>query len=129
MAELRRTKAGPFNEKTLVTLQDLTDAFHYYKEGDDKQLRKAIQPMERAVEHLPKVWVFDNTSQSLCNGVNLKVPGISRLNDGIEPDQMVAVMTLADELVGLGTAVMNSDKMLKEEKGLAVKTHKVFMQN
>ncbi|MEE9525634.1 MAG: RNA-guided pseudouridylation complex pseudouridine synthase subunit Cbf5 [Candidatus Woesearchaeota archaeon] len=129
MAELRRTKAGPLDEKTLVTLQDLTDAFVYYKEGKEEQIRKAILPMEFAVQHLPKIWVLDSTITTLCNGVNLKVPGISKLNDNIEPDQTIAVMTLADELVGLGTAVMNSDKMLKEEKGLAVKIHKVFMQN
>ena len=33
MAELRRTKSGPFTEdETLTTLQDLTDAYHIWKE-------------------------------------------------------------------------------------------------
>ena len=29
MQELRRTKAGPFSDRDMVTLQDLSDAFHY----------------------------------------------------------------------------------------------------
>src|SRR3989338_8143963 len=52
MLELRRTKAGPFDEKTLCTLQDLTDAFYFYKnEKNDKFLRKIIQPVENAIAH------------------------------------------------------------------------------
>ncbi|MBD3354554.1 RNA-guided pseudouridylation complex pseudouridine synthase subunit Cbf5 [Candidatus Woesearchaeota archaeon] len=130
MAELRRTKVGPFDEKTLVTLQDLTDAYWYYKkEGKEEYIKKCIQPIENAIVHLPKVWVLDNAVESLCNGVNLKVPGISKLNDGIEPDQEVAVMSLADELVAIGRAKLTSRKMMDQEKGIAVKAHKVFMKN
>ena len=32
MAELRRTKAGPFNESQLVSLHELSDALYFYKE-------------------------------------------------------------------------------------------------
>src|SRR3989339_2142654 len=32
MAELRRTKAGPFDESTLFTMQELIDAYYYWKE-------------------------------------------------------------------------------------------------
>jgi len=126
MAELRRTKAACFDESTLVTLHDLTDAFHYSKEGNDKALKKFIQPVESALAHLPKVWVFDTTVESLCHGMDLKVPGIAKVHSGIQKECDVAIMTLKDELVALGTAVMDSKAMLGE-KGIAVKTHKVFM--
>jgi len=128
MAELRRTKAGPFDESTLLTLQDLTDAYYFYKEeNNEKFLRKIIQPVENGVKHLPKVWVFDTTVESLCHGVDLKVPGISKLHDNINSNDAVAIMTLKDELIALGTAKMNSEEMLGE-KGIAVQTEKVFMQ-
>ncbi|MBI2660030.1 RNA-guided pseudouridylation complex pseudouridine synthase subunit Cbf5 [Candidatus Woesearchaeota archaeon] len=128
MAELRRAKAGPFDESTLFTLHELTDAYHFYKEEqNDKFIRKAIQPLENGVKHLPKIWVFDTTVESLCHGVDLKVPGISRLNDKIAGNDIVAIMTLKDELVALGTSKMNSDGML-QDKGIAVQTEKVFMQ-
>lgn len=129
MQELRRTKAGPFNEETLFTLQDLSDAYYYYKEeNNDKFLRKAIQPVENAVKHLPKIWVFDTTVDTLCHGADLNIPGISKLNDQINQNDAVAVMTLKNELIALGIATLTSDEIIKQEKGLAVKTEKVFME-
>ncbi len=128
MAELRRTKAGPFGESTLFTLHELTDAYYYWsEEKNEKFLRKVIQPAENGVKHLPKVWVFDTTVESLCHGVDLKVPGISKLNNNINKDEIAAIMTLKDELVALGIAKMNSKEMMKD-KGIAVQTEKVFMQ-
>ena len=129
MAELRRTKAGPFNEDTIFTLQDLIDAFHYYKkENKDKFLRKVIQPVENGVDHLPKIWVLDGAVGSLCHGIDLKVPGISKLNDGIEKDNIAAIMSLKGELVALGIVKLSSEEIMKNDKGLAVKTDKVFMR-
>ncbi|MAH33027.1 RNA-guided pseudouridylation complex pseudouridine synthase subunit Cbf5 [archaeon] len=129
MQELRRTKAGPFNEENLFTLQDLVDAYYFYeKENNDKFLRKIIQPVENAISHLPKIWVFDTTVDTLCHGADLNIPGISKLNDKISKDDTVAIMTLKDELIALGTAKLNSEEMIKKEKGLAVKADKVFMK-
>jgi H/ACA ribonucleoprotein complex subunit 4 len=130
MAELRRTKAGPFNELTnLTTLQDLADAYWYWKnKKNEKYIRHCIYPIEFAVIHLPKIWVMDTTVNSLCHGSDLKIPGISKLELGIEPEHTVAVMTLKDELIGTGTSKISSDKIMKEEKGVVVKIHKVFMK-
>ncbi|MBW2991806.1 RNA-guided pseudouridylation complex pseudouridine synthase subunit Cbf5, partial [Candidatus Woesearchaeota archaeon] len=128
MAELRRTKAGSFDESTLVTLQDLADAYYYYqKENNEKYLRKCIQPVETATSHLAKIWVLDTTVNSLCHGMNLKVPGIAKLHTDIQKDDTVAVMTLKDELIAVGTMNMISKDIIKQEKGLAVKINKVFM--
>ncbi len=129
MAELRRTKAGPFNESTLATMSDLTDAFwHYKNEGGDKYLRHVVQPVENAVNHLPKIWVIDTAVDALCHGADLAIPGIVKLESGIEPDQNVAIMSLKGELIALGKSKMNSDMMMKKDKGIAIKTNKVFMQ-
>ena len=129
MQELRRTKAGPFNEETLFTLQDLADAFYFYKEEkNDKFLRKIIQPVENAISHFPKMWIHDNAVNTLCHGADLNIPGISKLHDNINEEDIVAIMTLKEELVALGTAKLDSKKILNQEKGLAVKTDKVFME-
>lgn len=128
MAELRRTKAGPFNESTLVTLQDLADALYFWKEeGNEKYIRKVIQPIEKAVEHLPKVWISDTAVDTICHGASLKVPGIVKVESDIQVGEVVAMMTLKDELVGFGEAQIISKQMVKEERGLAVKLDKVFM--
>ncbi len=128
MAELRRTKAGPFTESTLFTLQELSDAYYFWsKEKNDKFIRNVIEPVEKGVLHIPKVWVFDTTIESICHGIDLKIPGISKLNDGIKKGDLVAVMSLKDEIIALGTAQADSNKMLGE-KDIAVKIEKVFMQ-
>ena len=128
MAGLVRSKAGPFTDKDMVTLQDLRDAMWYYKEQkNDKFLRHCIRDIDVAVGHLPKEWVLDTTVDTLCHGVDLKAPGIAKVETDIQAEEMVAVMTLKEELVGLGKAVMISRQMISEEKGLAVKMEKVFM--
>lgn len=126
MYELRRTRVGPINESSSVTLNDLADAFHYYKEGKEKFLRQSLQPVENAVVHIPKVWVNDYAVDTICHGASLKNPGIVKLESGIREEDTVAVLTLKGELVCYGDAATSSVQML-EEKGLAVKTHKVFM--
>lgn len=129
MAELIRTKAGPFNEKGMITLEDLRDSYYYYKEeNQEKYLREVVKPIEFAVSHLPKVWILDSTVKPLCHGTDLYVRGISKVESEIQVDEMVAVMSLKDELVCLGNIKMTSREMLSEEKGVAVKVEKVFME-
>ncbi len=128
MAELIRTKAGPFQDKDWVSLQDLEDAFAFWKEeGNERFLRYCIKPVEFAVSHLPKVWIQDSAVDSVCHGAALNLPGVCKLNSGIERGNLVAIMSLKDELVALGEAAISSEQMMKEEKGLCVKTSKVFM--
>jgi len=129
MAELVRTKVGPFNDSDWVTLHDLKDAYEFWIENrNEDMLRKVIRPVEDAVAHLPRVWVLDTTVDSIAHGADLHVPGIAKLHSGIEVGNMVAVMTLKNELVCLGKAAMNSQNMLLQDRGLAVSSHKVFME-
>lgn len=126
MAALRRTKAGPFTEENKVSLQDLKDAKVWMDEGDDEPMRKCIQPIENAVEHLPKVWVQDGAVRTICHGASLKVPGVVKYNE-FDKDQVIAVMTLKDELVCIATSQMNSNKIKKEARGLVCISIKVLM--
>ncbi len=127
MAELIRTKAGPFQEKDMMTLQDIADAYHYYKKGDDTHLKKMLKPIEMGVEHLKKIYVHDGAIHSLCNGAFLKIPGISKLDSDILKHDAVAIMTLKNELILTGEALLNSNNLVKLSKGIAVKTDQVFM--
>ncbi len=129
MSELRRTKAASFNEDTIVTLHDVADSLYYWKtEGNEKYIRKVIQPVENGVRHIPKIWVSDTTVDSLSHGSTLKVPGIAKLESGIEKEQQVAVMTLKGELVCYGRAKLASREMIGE-RGIAVKPERVFMKS
>ncbi|MDL5503578.1 MAG: RNA-guided pseudouridylation complex pseudouridine synthase subunit Cbf5, partial [Candidatus Methanoperedens sp.] len=86
MQELRRTKSGPFREdETLITLQDLQDAYIEWKEnGNESVLRKVILPMEFGVSHLPKVVIRDNAVDAVCHGAGLAAPGVLSAESGIE---------------------------------------------
>jgi H/ACA ribonucleoprotein complex subunit 4 len=126
MVQLIRTKAGPFNDSSWHSLHDLKDAYEFYKEGNEKEIRNIILPIEMAVEHLPKIWVHDSTVNSLCHGASLNIPGISKLNNFGE-DEVVAVLTLKNELIGLGISKMISEEILEKEKGFAIKMNKIFM--
>jgi H/ACA ribonucleoprotein complex subunit 4 len=129
MAELIRTKAGPFNFDEMYTLQELRDAIYYYKvHANDKFIRKVIKPLEDAVRHLPKVYIFDSTVEALCHGTNLAVPGINKVESDIQKDELIAVMTMKNELVAIGRTNMISKEMVKKEKGIAVNIAKVFME-
>ncbi len=127
MAELRRTKAGPFDESSLFTLQDLADSIYYYKKGDEIFLRKIIQSVESAIKHLPKIYIIDSAVNSICHGIDLKAPGISKFESDIERDEDVAIFTLKNELIAIGKANFSSKKIKELEKGVVVKVHKVFM--
>ena len=128
MAELRRSQAGPFTEQdNLITLNDLQDAVHFYKEeNNDKFLRYCLQPVENALKYLPKCWIFDTTIESLTHGRDLAIPGISKL-ENFKKGETVAITTLKGELVAVGEALMSGVEININEKGLAIEVKKVFM--
>jgi H/ACA ribonucleoprotein complex subunit 4 len=129
MAELIRTRVGPFNGDNITTLQELSDNLHFYKEkGDETGIRKNILPIEFAVSHIPKMWVLDTTVNSLCHGSNLKIPGISKLETEVQIDEDIAIMSLKDELVAIGKLKLLPKDIKKQEKGIVVEVHKVFME-
>ena len=135
MTELRRIRVGQFNEdRNLVTLQDLADAYYFWNSSNPKEntkgeklLKKYLMPVEACVEHLPKIWIYDSAVNSLCTGQTLKVPGIIRLNE-FDKEKMIAIMTLKNELVALGQSLMSSDEIMKNEKGIAAKSLRVIME-
>ncbi|MDO5850316.1 MAG: RNA-guided pseudouridylation complex pseudouridine synthase subunit Cbf5 [Methanobacteriaceae archaeon] len=130
MAELRRTQAGPFNERdeSLVNLHDLTDAYHFYiEDGDESFLRKAIQPMEFASSHLPKIYIKDSAVEAIAHGARLAAGGISSLSKDIQKGELVAIYTLKGELVASGNSLFSSKEILSADSGLMVNIDKVFM--
>lgn len=128
MVQLIRTKAGPFNDNGWYSLQNLRDAYEYYKEGNEFHLKKMIKPIEFSIQHLPKAWVHDTAVNALCHGIDLSIPGISKLESDIKENQLVAILTLKNELICLGNSIITSEDIIKNAKGKAIKTTKVFMK-
>lgn len=127
MEELRRTKQGLIKGEEADNLQDIVDAYHFYIEDDkEEKLREVLYPIEKAVNHLPKIVIKDSAVNAVANGSNLGATGISKFQDGIQEGDRAVIATLKGELVALATAKMNSEQ-LYEEKGEAAVLENVYM--
>jgi len=129
MHELRRSRSGPFTEADLVSMYDLSEALDFLKEeGDEAPLRRVIRPLEDALGLLPKIWVRDSAVDALCNGASLAMPGVLRLNSGIERGSMVAVLTQRGEAVALMEAEASTEEIAGAERGLTAKPLRVILR-
>jgi len=129
MQELRRTRAGPFTEaQGMVTLHDIAYLQAKWQETrDENTIRKFIQPMEKVLALVPKIYIRDSAVDALCHGANLAAPGVLSLETGIKPNDAIAVMTQKGEGVALSKALAASEDMLKMDHGLVAKTTRVLM--
>jgi H/ACA ribonucleoprotein complex subunit 4 len=128
MQELRRTRAGPFVEDNSVILHDAAYWFMKWQEkNDEKFLKQFVQPMERALALVSKIYIRDSAVDAVCHGASLTAPGVLSLESGIERDSMVAVFSLKGEAVALAKALANSEEALNMEHGVVAKTARVLM--
>ncbi|MGQ9780906.1 MAG: RNA-guided pseudouridylation complex pseudouridine synthase subunit Cbf5 [Nitrososphaeria archaeon] len=129
MVELRRTKVFNLSEdQGLVTLHELSASVHRWKEvGDESGLRSLVQPIENVIGHFKKIIVRDSAIDALCHGAQLAIPGIVSFSADIAEDDLIVVLSLKGELVALGKAMLNSDALEENSKGIAAKTERVIM--
>jgi len=129
MQELRRTRTGEFVESESYTLQDLLDAYIFWKEeGEERYIREIIKPMEAAVSSLPKIVIKDTAVDAVCHGANLSIKGVAMVEKNVKRDSTVAIFTAKGELVALGKALFSADEMLELKKGIVVDVERVLME-
>lgn len=127
LQDLRRTRAGALTEDAAVSLHDLKDALEEHRAGDSSPLRKMLHPMEVLMAQMPKIEIKDSAVDAICHGASLAVPGVVTLDEHIRRGGTVAIMTQSGEGVGLGTALMDSEEIMKRSEGVAVGVSRVFM--
>ncbi len=128
MNELRRTRAGPFTEEHSVSTHQLLAAYLALKETqDEKNLRQAIRPMEEALEHMHKIYLRDTAVDAICHAADLAIPGIVKVDQDIEEGAPIALFSLKGEAIALARALVSSQHMLEQERGIAAKTTRVVM--
>ncbi len=131
MAELRRVRVGNFLEKHATKLQELKDAFWYFKnENNEEQIRKVIIPIETALETagVKKVFIKDSAINKICNGAPLGAGGICSLDGNIGKNDLIGMFSLKNELVAIGKALSNSDGMINSGARIVVATDRVVMK-
>jgi H/ACA ribonucleoprotein complex subunit 4 len=128
LAELRRTRVGNITEDSAVTLQDVKDAYIFWKEdGDDALLRKTILSMERLLEVVPKVVVRDSAIDALCHGANLAIPGVVEIDDDMQIGEIAAVLSLKGEGVALVKMEVPSAQVIEKDTGICASLERVLM--
>lgn len=128
MQELRRTRSGPFTENEAVTMFELSEALYERdSEGNIEPLKKIIRPVEHGLKLIPKVWVRDSAVEAICNGAQLTVPGVLRVESGIGPNDMIAVMSQKEEVVALMQAGISDGQVLSLDRGIFAKPIRVIM--
>ena len=129
LAELRRSRVGKFYEKDAFILQDLKDAFVFYKEDkDEKELKRIILPIESLFEGLPKVIIRDSAVDAVCHGANLAVPGVVEIDSDIQKGDLAAVITLKSEGVALVKMLMGSKDIIQKDSGVCASLERVVMK-
>jgi H/ACA ribonucleoprotein complex subunit 4 len=97
----------------------LTDAYHFWiEDNDETPLRNIIMPLERALEHLPKIIIRDTAVDAICHGARLAEPGVISL-PRLDAKQLVGMYTARDEIVALGISVL--------EGGIVAEVKRVMM--
>jgi len=130
MQELRRSRAGPFSENssTHVNLHDISYWFNEYQTKKEPTiLHKFIQPMETALELVPKITVRDSAVDALCHGASLTAPGVVTVDTQIQKDTLIAVMTLKGEVITLSKATETTEQILNLEHGIIATPERVIM--
>lgn len=109
MGDLRRTRAEPFDDSDLVTLQDLADALAVAADGEFDGLEEVVQPAERALTHLPRLVIAHTAARQVAQGAPVYAPGIL----GHEPPEP----PIAAGVKGHGENDGNENEMDRTEGG------------
>jgi tRNA pseudouridine55 synthase len=126
MGDLRRGATEPFDDSTLVTLQDLADGLAEWREaGDEEWLRGAVQPAERALAHLPSITIAPSAAREIAEGAQVYAPGVIDADEGLDPEEepLLACYTPDGAAVCLGRLVGDPDA----ETGEVVRLERVLV--
>ena len=128
LAELRRSRVGHLNEENAVILQDVKDAYVFWKEdSDETSIRSVILPMERILDHLPKIVIRDSAVDALCHGAGLALPGVVEVDSDVKKGEQAAVLTLKGEGVALVSMLMPTEQIIQKDTGMCATIDRVLM--
>jgi predicted rRNA pseudouridine synthase len=123
MGDLRRTGTDPFDDSTLVTMEDLADGLAKWREdGEDDWLREVVKPAERALTHIPKITIAPSAAEEVAHGAQIYAPGVIDAEEADE-GQLVACYTPDGAAVCLGTMVGDADM----DEGVVVELERVLV--
>ena len=128
LSELRRTRVGNLKVEDSVILHDVKDSYVFWKEEkNEEELRSTILPMEKLLDHLPKIVIRDSAVDAICHGASLAIPGVVEIDTYIKKGDIVAVLTLKEEGIALVKALMSTEEIIQKDTGLCANIERVLM--
>ena len=112
MLELRRTKAGIFDESTLVNLYDFEKAVKEYKNGNERLLRKILIPAEIISEILPAIQANQESIKKLLTG---KPIFQQDLTEKIPKDAIRIAVFISDRFIEVAKVINQGEILAKPE--------------
>ncbi|SHF23679.1 tRNA pseudouridine(55) synthase TruB [Desulforamulus putei] len=103
MSFLLRSRVGPFDLDSAVTLEQLTIL------AREKRCAEAVIPMSQAVQHLPVVEILPSAQKSVTSGATLYPSGVRSRSGGIAPGDLVRIQ-VNRQLLGIYQAVQDEQQ-------------------
>ena len=130
MIELRRTRVMHIDEQNhFVRLHELSDAIYRLKhENDETKFRQLVHPVEFIAKPLKSITIRCSAIDSLCHGAQLAIPGILKISKGISKHDNISILSQKGELIALADALLSSDDIVNNKKGIACSTKRVIMK-
>jgi len=113
MLELRRTKAGLFDESKSTTLFDLAKAVEESKKGKDSLLRKILLPSKIITKDLQKIEVKESSLERLSHGSPIFKKDLAKRKK-IKKGDAIAVFCKG-KLIEVARVVLDGDVVAKAE--------------
>ena len=108
MLELRRTKAGMFNESKMFTLYDLDEAISELNNGDESKLREMLTPAEIVSELYETIEVKEESLKQLLTGKPLFKKDLVK-NSKFENNEGTIVVYSKGRFVGCYKLILEED--------------------
>ena len=128
LLELRRGRSGPYLEDDAITMHQLSDAIHLWKQHDQPAaMKKILQPVESLLEGIPQITIKDGAASALSHGAPLASPGIVGIAQDVVRGDEVAIMSLKGEIVCLATMSVNGSDVPNMNGGEVARPNLVLM--
>ncbi len=126
MIDLRRIRAGVFEEEQCWTLNEVNYAFHELSNGNPSYVEKVLLPPNKFLGFLNEVVIRKSAAKSLLSGAQLMRPGIVDAQE-FNAGDYVRVVLEDKTFVGVGRAVVDWKDVKSKSRGLVIKMMRVHI--
>jgi H/ACA ribonucleoprotein complex subunit 4 len=126
MKELRRTKVGHFTIEESHSLDEIRNAYETWKKGIETPLRNILTPIEKAILHVKKVYVKDDSISYIRNGTPVTTSDIIKVDSKIGCNEAVGIFSSDDELIAIGISKVDTEEIIDKSSKSVVRIDRVI---